>query len=192
MTTPGTFDDALWCAWSWLRFLAREVRLAIYIDGPVGTRERQAVETLFPGGTITNARTVISETEDLSSAAEGYFTHHPYGRKLGVLLELQKKEPVFYCDSDVLAFSQPDEIIASIKDGKVGAHIQEEEGTRAYDRLILATAPKARNDSVALLEFRVARHSEAKSFPGPRRGSARWLARLSHVVEVNRRSWPVS
>ena len=139
MTRPDTLDDALWCAWSWLRFIAHEVRLEIYIDCPVGPKELQAVNRLFPGGTITDAREFVSQAESSLPAAQGFFTVHPLGRKLGVLLELQKRETILYCDFDVFAFSPPVEILDCIKDGATGAYLQEGE-KESYDGLVLATA----------------------------------------------------
>ena len=139
MARPRTFDDALWCAWSWMRFIAPEARLEIHVDGPVGARERQAVETLFPGGAISDARAVISEAESLLPKAQGFFSLHPMGRKLGVMLRSQKKEKVFYCDCDVLAFAAPIEILNSLKDPKAGAYLQES-GEGLYDDLVLESA----------------------------------------------------
>jgi len=150
MATPGTLDEAIWCAWSWLRFIAHEVRLAIYIDGPVGTEERQIVEGLFPGCTITDARPIAAEMDGLFPAAQGFYSLHIHGRKLAVLLRLQKGERVFYSDFDVLAFSPPFEIVTHIKDAKAGVYIQEE-NKGAFDPSVLSSAKKIGLTPLSLL-----------------------------------------
>ena len=139
LCTPPDFDDAMWCAWSWLRFIAPEVRLELHVDGGFGARESDAVARLFPGGAIRDARTIVAEATRGFPVVEDFCTQHKTGRKMALFLQGQKTGPLLYCDYDVLAFSPPVEILECLKNSAAGAFLQETE-SGAFDPLLVRKA----------------------------------------------------
>lgn len=115
LTTPETFDDALWTAWSWYRFLCDEgYSLHIAVDGIVSDSSRRVASRLFPGIHIDSAQWACDYVRARMPGVQRFFDSHPTGRKLALILALSDREPLIYSDFDVLAFRKPGELLASI------------------------------------------------------------------------------
>ncbi len=113
LTTPDTFSDALWTAWSWYRFLREEsCSLHIAVDGVVSEDLRKAATRLFPGIQIDTAQWACEYVRTRVPGIQHFFDNHPTGRKLALILALSDREPLIYSDYDVLAFRRPDELFA--------------------------------------------------------------------------------
>jgi hypothetical protein len=140
LTTPQTFSDALWCGWSWLRFLREEVRLEIYVDGEVGNAERAAMARLLPGSMVADVRTLLSAGE-FPPTVHQFIRNHPLGRKLGLLLLLQQSRKTLFCDADILCFSPPREIVELLASPQTGGYLQEELRGN-YDKVVVQLAAK--------------------------------------------------
>ena len=63
-------------------------------------------------------------------ALETFLHGHPTGRKLALILALSDQGPVLYSDHDVLAFSPPHELLASIRRNVACYFPEEVDGTR--------------------------------------------------------------
>lgn len=139
LTTPETLRDALWCAWSWYRYLRDEgIGLQIAVDGPISEGELAAASRLFPGISIESAWTACHYVCEREPALESFLYGHPTGRKLALILALSDQCPVLYSDFDVLAFSPPHELLASIRRNIACYFAEETDGTR--DPLIVERA----------------------------------------------------
>lgn len=115
LTTPETFDDSLWTAWSWYRFLRDErCSLHIAVDGVVSDDCRRVASRLFPGIQIDSAQWACDYMRARVPEVQHFFDNHPTGRKLALILALSNTEPLIYSDYDVLAFRKPDDLLASI------------------------------------------------------------------------------
>ena len=139
LTAPETLNDALWSAWSWFRYLRHEdCRLEIAVDGVVSAAQSAAAAQLFPGIAIYPAESACRYVYDREPALETFLHGHPTGRKLALILALSDQGPVLYCDHDVLAFSPPHELLASIRRNVPSYFAEEVDGTR--DPTIVARA----------------------------------------------------
>ena len=115
LTTPNTFNDALWAAWSWYRFLRDEgCSLHIAVDGAVTENQRRTAVRLFPGILVDSAQWACGYIRARVPGIQHFFDNHPMGRKLALILALSDREPLIYSDCDVLAFRRPDEFFASM------------------------------------------------------------------------------
>jgi len=138
LTTVPAFLDALWAAWSWHRFLHEQFQLAIFVDGETSERHRRASQQLFPGVRIHEMSRITEEMCISHPRLAAFITAHPLGRKIALLLHLQKARPVLFTDHDVLVFNAPAEI--SEPGIQTPLHIQEEEGEGVFDGEMLARA----------------------------------------------------
>lgn len=131
LTTPETLSDALWTAWSWYRYLRHEdCKLEIAVDGVVSAAQAAAAAQLFPGIAIYPAESACRYVCEREPALETFFHGHPTGRKLALILALSDQGPVLYSDHDVLAFSPPRELLASIRRNVACYFPEEVDGTR--------------------------------------------------------------
>ena len=131
LTTPDTFSDALWSAWSWYRFLRDEgCSLHIAMDGAVSENHRSAATRLFPGIQLDSAQWACDYIRARMPGIQHFFDHHPTGRKLALILALSDREPLIYSDYDVLAFQRPEELLASIGRNTPCFFSEEVDGTR--------------------------------------------------------------
>jgi hypothetical protein len=139
LTTPETFNDALWTAWSWYRYLRNEnCKLEIAVDGVVSTDQSAAAAQLFPGVAIYPAELACRYVCEREPALETFIYGHPTGRKLALILALCDQGPFIYSDHDVLAFNPPHELYAYIN-GNVACYFPEEvDGAR--DPVVVARA----------------------------------------------------
>ncbi len=117
------FTDGLWCAWSWLRFLQRHVRLHLFVDGAVSGKSRGAFTRLFPGAELSSLPQFLAAQPSPTPSFQTFLNGYRYARKLALILHLQKHAPVLYTDSDVLAFRRPDALIAALENGHTGAYM---------------------------------------------------------------------
>jgi hypothetical protein len=131
LTAPETLSDALWAAWSWYRYLRHEdCKLEIAVDGVVSAAQSAAAAQLFPGIAIYPAESACRYVYEREPALETFLHGHPTGRKLALILALSDQGPVVYSDHDVLAFSPPYELLASIGRNVACYFPEEVDGTR--------------------------------------------------------------
>ena len=136
LTTPGGFGDAMWTAWSWLRFLAPLVRFDLVVDGEATAEHRAALERLSPGARLVTGREIVAAAEALPESIRTFVGRHPLGRKLGLTLLYQQRDRVIYLDGDVLAFNEPTELIEALSDPGAVLYM-EEPHSGTWDPLIL-------------------------------------------------------
>ena len=139
LATVASFSDALWTAWSWLRFLAPHVRLELVLDGEITSAHHEALARISPGASLVAGREIVAATRNWPAALSEFIERHPLGRKLGLILLGQQKGTIFYCDSDVLAFHEPLELIDALHTPGASRYMHEiHEG--AFDDEILQAA----------------------------------------------------
>lgn len=126
LTTPRTFNDALWTAWSWLRFLKDAVRLEIYVDGSLDDKMRRSLDQLLPGSGLFEAIPAIMAGDGFPRDVESFILDHPMGRKLGLYFLQQTRGKFLYSDADVLAFNEPSELLQALAFPGGGAYFCEE------------------------------------------------------------------
>lgn len=131
LSTPDTFCDALWAAWSWYRFLRDEGwSLQVAVDGPVTEDDREAAIQLFPGVQIDSAQWACDYVRARVPGIQHFFDNHPTGRKLALILALSDRGPLIYSDYDVLAFRRPDELFSSMSRNAPCYFSEELDGSR--------------------------------------------------------------
>jgi len=125
LTTPASHLDAVWSAWSHLRHLAPPLKLIVACDGPAPRSLVELCRRVLPGADVIDARAFLRSVP-LGRMAQ-FAQHHVLATKLRLILELQKRHPVLYSDSDVLTLHPPTELLERISrgDGRP-AHMQGE------------------------------------------------------------------
>ncbi|MGB0063094.1 MAG: hypothetical protein WBP85_01500 [Terracidiphilus sp.] len=131
LTTPDTMSDALWAAWSWYRYLRDEdCSLQITVDGVISEDQREAASRLFPGILIDSAQWACEYVCARVPGIQYFVDSYPTGRKLALILALADREPLIYCDCDVLAFKRPDELFALMNRNFPAYFAEDVDGTR--------------------------------------------------------------
>lgn len=131
LTTPDTFSDALWTAWSWYRFLCDQgCELHIAVDGAISEEHRRAAIRLFPGIRVDSALWACDYVRARFPGIQHFFENHPTGRKLALILAFSDRQPLVYSDYDVLAFRRPDELFAAMNRNVPCYFSEEIDGTR--------------------------------------------------------------
>ena len=69
LTTPSTFDEALFAAWSWLRFLHLDFKLTLYVDGTVTDEMISKFSRIFPDSTVQSAKEYLLSLVNASTLA---------------------------------------------------------------------------------------------------------------------------
>jgi len=138
LATPDSFLDALWSAWSWYRFLEPEFELVLFCDGDASALHLDFARRLFPGVKVQNLQDMAMKMRGCTPGIAPFLDNHPLAKKLALVLTLQKSGAVLYSDSDVLAFSSPDEISTRLESNHP-LYIQEEHHG-VFDPAILARA----------------------------------------------------
>ncbi|MGG6263574.1 hypothetical protein ACQ4M3_16305 [Leptolyngbya sp. AN03gr2] len=116
LTQHKTFVEALWTAYSWLKFLAEKPALRVVMDGDVTQVERRRFSKLFPNGTIESVEACVQYSAVRSyRAIDNFYRLHKFGKLLMLKLALQYERDILFSDPDVLVFQTPDEIIEQIK-----------------------------------------------------------------------------
>lgn len=111
---PRTRWDSLWAMWSALRFLAKDVAPALFVDGPIDAGWAAAAQKLFPQVTIHSAPAwLLANDHPLEDFAQ-FCVEHPFARKLALLTALQREHDVVYLDADVLVFADPVAVRAAL------------------------------------------------------------------------------
>lgn len=110
LTTPASWYDAVWSAWSYLRYLGGRLHLTIACDGVPPLELTAAAFRLFPGSEVINVRTLVASLDDGRPLRE-FAAHNPFGNKLRLVMAMQERSPVLYSDSDVLVHNTPVEIL---------------------------------------------------------------------------------
>jgi hypothetical protein len=137
LTIPKSFDDALWSLWSWLAVLEGAAKPVIFVDGPVTPEMRSAAARLFPDVPVTVLADYLAG-EPFGPGMQRFIASHTLGKKLAMVLAMNRRGPVLYSDSDVLAFNRPDELLTAIDDGR--ACYLQEESVGVYDERVVAAA----------------------------------------------------
>ncbi|MGF1452342.1 MAG: hypothetical protein ACFB21_09760 [Opitutales bacterium] len=136
LTTPAMLDEAAWVAWSWSRHLSDLVSPRIIVDGKVPSAFVRQVSRILPQVECISMSEVLAGHLSAFDCLR-YFCHaHPLGRKLAMILSLQEVADVLYCDSDVLAFQEPQELVGCMHAGH--ACYNQEDGVASYDPDMLA------------------------------------------------------
>lgn len=131
LATPKSFDDALWAAWSWYRYLQHhEFELQIAVDGDLPGATKDRAQKLFPGISIYDAAPVVARLSQRQPELTQFLQRHPLGRKLGLVLALSQQTPLLYSDHDVLAFDAPEELLSNVRDDRPCYLLEERDGTR--------------------------------------------------------------
>jgi hypothetical protein len=139
LTTPETFNDALWSAWSWYRFLREKgFALELAVDGGFSQQDSNAAARLFPGISVYSAQSVSQQLCEMNPALQTFLHGYPTGRKLALILALSGQAPMLYSDSDVLAFNPPEELLKCVVRNVPCYFMEEFDGTR--DALIVERA----------------------------------------------------
>jgi len=140
LTTPRNFNDALWTAWSWLRFLGDTVRLEIYVDGNLDDAMHRSLQELLPGSRLLEAAKIIREEGEFLPHLQSFIHDYILGRKLGLCLILQQRGKFLFCDADVLAFAHPAELFQILTSPETGAYLCEEAGGNFTDGIVKRAA----------------------------------------------------
>jgi hypothetical protein len=129
LTTPDTFGDAMWAAWSWYRFLqGRGFELQLVVDGEAD--QFTGAVRLFPGISVYSAQSLCAYVCEREPRLETFILRYPMGRKLALMLALSHQHPVLYSDHDVLAFHPPAELLSCIERGVSCYFMEDVDGTR--------------------------------------------------------------
>jgi hypothetical protein len=168
LTTPGGFDDAMWAAWSWLRFMAADVRFDLVVDGEPTAGQRAGLERLCPGATLVTRRELLARIGAWPEGVRSFVERHRLGLKLGLILLYQERGRVLYLDSDVLAFHPPREILEAFRAGRGTCYLLDP-GTGTFDQRLAETArargippPGPLNSGVLLLDRSCVRLEEVE------------------------------
>jgi hypothetical protein len=121
LTTPASYLDAVWSAWSHQRYFERRLGLVVACDGAPPRRLIELCRRVLPGAEVLDARVFLRVRPPgrLARFAE----HHVLAGKLRLIMELQKRHAVLYSDSDVLTLNSPSELIQ---------HVSQHGGPPAY------------------------------------------------------------
>lgn len=138
LTTPATFPDAMWTAWSWLRFLAADVRLELAIDGEATPDQRRGLGMLFPGARLVEAREIVAAACSFPPLIRAFVENHPIGRKLGLTLQYQARGRFLFSDADILAFNKPSEMLAEIRNPQGACYMVEPNADNFDEALLVA------------------------------------------------------
>ena len=139
MTEPRAYWDALWSAWSWMRFVRHYCKLRIVVDGPVNREQQCVFERLFPGGQILPARAVLEDMRGWSLPSQNFFRQDVFGRKVAAIFHACSQADTLYNDADVLVFRKPDEILNNMKTSRNVRYL-EDKMTLCYDPELLKHA----------------------------------------------------
>jgi len=131
LATPDAFNDALWTAWSWYRYLRDNgFSLDLAVDGAISDADSAAANRLFPGISVYSAQSFCSSVCEREPKLETFLYGHPTGRKLALMLALSEQGPVLYSDHDILAFRSPDELLSRIEKDVCSYFLEDTDGTR--------------------------------------------------------------
>ena len=123
---PRTFPDGCWSAWSWMRFVSRDLALKLFVDGPVTAKQRARFTDLFPGAELETLPEFLARQPPPTPALARFLEHYTYARKLSLLLALQREGDFLYSDADVALFRRPDLILEALRTpGAPGLFMQE-------------------------------------------------------------------
>jgi hypothetical protein len=114
LTTPDRLLEAAWSGYSVLKQLPVGVEFIIVVD-QVGPVERtQWLHTLFPGVKLVSTGELVKRAQGRLPQVCRLAALHPLGRKLVMILELQRETSLLYSDSDVLAFQAMNQIAEAV------------------------------------------------------------------------------
>jgi hypothetical protein len=131
LTTPAALPDAMWAAWSWYRYLRlRGFELQLAVDGILSDPELARIRELFPGISVYVVQPLCAELCDLQPGLAAFLEQHPLGKKLGLVLALSAKGAMLFSDYDVLAFREPEELLACMVEG-IASYLSEESSAGA-------------------------------------------------------------
>jgi hypothetical protein len=129
LTTPQSFRDAIWTAWSWYRFLNHEeFELQFVTSAELDKAAIAAIQKVFPGVRIREAESVIAVANLSVPGMESFVRDHPLGAKFGIILALSQQNDILYTDHDVLAFNSPAELLSCVESAMPSYMLEEVEG----------------------------------------------------------------
>jgi len=140
LTTPQNFNDALWTAWSWVRFLGDTVRLEVYVDGTLHDEMRRSLDQILPGSGLFEATPAIMANGNYPPHVQSFITDNMTGRKLGLLLALSRRGRFLFSDADILAFAKPTELMELFTSPEKGAYFLEETCSNFVDGIVARAA----------------------------------------------------
>ncbi len=76
LATPGGFDDAMWAAWSWLRFVGSEVRFDLVLDGEPRAGQPAGLERLSPGATLVTRQELLARIGAWPARVRSFVEQH--------------------------------------------------------------------------------------------------------------------
>jgi hypothetical protein len=112
LSAPETFQDSIWTAWSWARFLGDSVRVWFVCDGEIPNAQKKRALTVLPNGEVFSLADIVKITKYNPPELQVCPIH---ARKLGLIVGLQSYCDLVYCDFDVLAFNDPTELKEGIR-----------------------------------------------------------------------------
>ncbi len=118
LTTPDMLQEGYWALWSWSRFLSEDFTPCLFVDGPVPSTAQCELHTIIPTARIRETNQAIAPELLNHPGFLRLYQHYPCGKKLALLLTLQKTGDVLYGDSDVLVFRNPRDIFHQRSLGK--------------------------------------------------------------------------
>ena len=133
LTTPKTWLDCLWSAYSWSYFAGDEFSPNILVDGTVSQKMREQCARILPGVPISDAAADDAATIALPSVLKQYRRQHPYGRKLCAIIHASGQDSLMYSDADILIFKRPTELIENIKSDRISALYNKSAGGHAWN-----------------------------------------------------------
>jgi hypothetical protein len=107
---------------SFIRYVGRPLRFNVISDGTYTLASRQSLERLDSCVSVGDASAWIPK--DLPGTFQSYFTNHPTGRQLALIMSLPANNPVLYCDSDIRFFAGAGDIYSYLERGDLPALYQ--------------------------------------------------------------------
>jgi hypothetical protein len=115
LTTRKTWFDALWSAYSWLYFSKADLRLLLFVDGPISQRMRSQLSDLLPGSQLIAAQDYWPKLATAPEVLRNFWSNHTYGRKLGLIYLESKNHSLIFSDPDILLFDFPNDLLECIE-----------------------------------------------------------------------------
>lgn len=113
LTPPENVQDAVWAARSFFAHLPKDMGFVLVVNGELDNATAEAVDTRFPG----IIRLPVGDFRDktrLPGNVGKFVDNNPLGHKLSMILLLQKRFNIVFCDFDVLAFNPMPELCEAI------------------------------------------------------------------------------
>jgi hypothetical protein len=136
---------------SFLKYAGRPNRFTIVSDGTLSDRGAAILRSIDPMISISAAAQWLPK--DLPTEIYPYFTTHPTGKQLALIMSLPVAAPALYVDSDVLFFPGAHDLVRLVEARGAPAYYLADCRLSADERLLRGDAEKAEpaNTGVLLL-----------------------------------------